>query len=242
MNYLKEVLAFQAWVQFNQVGPAQIALWHCLMSINNKCGWQEWFTAPNKMLELGACMDKKAIIRARNQLKQLGLIDFRTNGNRATSYKMISVPFQNDTAGGTAGGTAGDTAGGTAGGTAEGPQAGPLNKHKTKLKLKEKEKVKEKARARFIPPTIDEVKSYCAERKNGISAEQFVDFYTSKGWMVGSAKMKDWRSAVRTWERRDRERVGAQNSAFLERQESLEEIRAKIEDPILKIMAEMEDE
>ena len=54
---------------------------------------------------------------------------------------------------------------------------------------------------RFIPPTVDEVASYCQERGNGIDPEAFVDFYASKGWMVGKNPMKDWKAAVRTWER-----------------------------------------
>lgn len=58
--------------------------------------------------------------------------------------------------------------------------------------------------ARFTPPTVDEVRCYCLERNNNIDAEQFVDFYESKGWMVGKNKMKDWKSCVRTWEKRDR--------------------------------------
>lgn len=56
-------------------------------------------------------------------------------------------------------------------------------------------------RARFIPPTVEEVKAYCDERRNGINAEQFVDYYTSKGWLVGKNKMRDWKASVRTWER-----------------------------------------
>lgn len=72
---------------------------------------------------------------------------------------------------------------------------------------KEKDKEKEnsivpRAEARrFSPPTIDEVKAYCLERKNGVDAERFVDHYTSNGWMVGLNRMKDWKAAVRTWER-----------------------------------------
>lgn len=53
----------------------------------------------------------------------------------------------------------------------------------------------------FTPPTADEVREYCTERKNGINAEDFVDFYTSKAWFVGKNKMVDWKAAVRTWER-----------------------------------------
>lgn len=58
-----------------------------------------------------------------------------------------------------------------------------------------------KKSTRFVPPTVEEVAAYCKERGNMVDAETFVDFYSSKGWMVGKNKMKDWKSAVRTWER-----------------------------------------
>ena len=53
----------------------------------------------------------------------------------------------------------------------------------------------------FVKPTVDEVRAYCLERNNGIDAETFISFYESKGWMIGKNKMKDWKAAVRTWER-----------------------------------------
>ena len=54
---------------------------------------------------------------------------------------------------------------------------------------------------KFTPPTVSEVEEYCQERQNCIDAQSFVDFYESKGWMVGKNRMKDWKAAVRTWER-----------------------------------------
>jgi hypothetical protein len=57
-------------------------------------------------------------------------------------------------------------------------------------------------RKRFTPPTFDEVNAYCIERGNGIDAQAFIDFYESKGWMIGKEKMKNWKAAVRTWENR----------------------------------------
>lgn len=54
---------------------------------------------------------------------------------------------------------------------------------------------------RFVPPSVDEVRRYCEERHNNVDPEAFVDFYESKGWMVGKNKMKSWKAAVRTWER-----------------------------------------
>lgn len=53
----------------------------------------------------------------------------------------------------------------------------------------------------FIPPTVEEVAAYCKERGNRVDPNRFVDFYTSKGWMVGKTKMKDWEACVRNWER-----------------------------------------
>ena len=60
---------------------------------------------------------------------------------------------------------------------------------------------KQKKSKAFRPPTVDEVAAYCSERMNNVNAEQFVDFYSAKGWMLGKNKMKDWKAAVRTWER-----------------------------------------
>lgn len=55
-----------------------------------------------------------------------------------------------------------------------------------------------------IPPSIDEVTAYCKERQNKINPEHFIDYYTARGWMVGKVGMKDWKAAVRTWERNDK--------------------------------------
>ena len=63
-----------------------------------------------------------------------------------------------------------------------------------KLSLPPKRKI-------FRKPTIEEIAAYCEERQNGVDASQFFDFYESKGWMVGKNPMKDWRAAVRNWEK-----------------------------------------
>lgn len=53
----------------------------------------------------------------------------------------------------------------------------------------------------FQKPSLEEVKEYCSERNNSVDPEAFVSFYESKGWMIGKNKMKDWKAAVRTWEK-----------------------------------------
>lgn len=63
-------------------------------------------------------------------------------------------------------------------------------------------------RERFTPPSMDEVAAFCLERKNGIDPEEFVSFYASKGWKVGTSPMKDWRAAVVTWEKKRAKETG----------------------------------
>ena len=73
------------------------------------------------------------------------------------------------------------------------------NQSKTKESNTEREK-----RKRFTPPTVEEVRAYCRERKNEIDPEVFVDYYTARGWKYGQGKpVADWKAAVRTWERRE---------------------------------------
>ena len=77
--------------------------------------------------------------------------------------------------------------------------------------IKKKEKPEEpgekpkRRRTPFVKPTVEEVHAYCRERQSTVRAEAFVDFYESKGWMVGKSPMKDWKAAVRTWEQKDKE-------------------------------------
>ena len=73
-----------------------------------------------------------------------------------------------------------------------------------------KEKIikKEISQTRFKKPSIEEICAYCLERNNAVNPQAFFDFYESKGWKIGNTPMKDWRAAVRTWERNSK---GEQN-------------------------------
>lgn len=93
--------------------------------------------------------------------------------------------------------------------------------YQTEDKTKTKDKTKDNSlppngvsdtRAKcFSPPTLDDVSAYIRERGSNVDAQRFLDFYTAKGWMVGKNRMKDWKAAVRTWEKRDSE----QNKPFV---------------------------
>ena len=100
------------------------------------------------------------------------------------------------------------------------------NKPEQTRKEKEKEKEREKESEndsycsppppsgpkRFVPPTLAEVQSYVAQRQSPVDPQGFIDFYASKGWMVGNTPMKDWKAACRnaeTWERWSRTEASA---------------------------------
>lgn len=63
------------------------------------------------------------------------------------------------------------------------------------------EEVRVEKNKKFIPPTLEEVQEYCRTRGNKVNAEQFIDYYSARGWKLKSGTMRDWRAAIRTWER-----------------------------------------
>lgn len=68
--------------------------------------------------------------------------------------------------------------------------------------VEDKSSIMSQKTIRFFAPTLTEVKEYIESNRYNVDASTFIDFYASKGWMVGKNKMKDWKAAVRTWERK----------------------------------------
>lgn len=91
MNYLKQIVAFNERQLTNPLPPGQLSLWHALMDVNNRCHWQEWFTVANSRIELYTRLSRQGIDKARNALKELGFIDFKSNGMSAMSYKIVKL-------------------------------------------------------------------------------------------------------------------------------------------------------
>jgi hypothetical protein len=56
-----------------------------------------------------------------------------------------------------------------------------------------------KEEKKFIIPTFNDVLEYCMQNNLDVDGVKFINFYESKGWMVGKNKMKDWKAAIRTW-------------------------------------------
>ena len=59
------------------------------------------------------------------------------------------------------------------------------------------------SQAHFVKPSLEEVQAYCRERENNVDAQRWFDYYSANGWKVGKNPMKDWKAAVRTWERKE---------------------------------------
>lgn len=95
----------------------------------------------------------------------------------------------------------------------------------------EKKEIKKcKTASRFTPPTLDEVNAYCSERNNNVDAQRFIDYYTANGWKVGRNSMKDWKAAVRTWERSDDSKPAStkQKGVIDEMQEALNAVKREL--------------
>lgn len=97
MNYLAELKAFYDRLEINPLPSPAIALWHALMSIANKTGWQQEFTAAVSVLVLKSGLNAQAVKRARNRLEQDGYITWRPRGgNQSAVYHLNSLVVQND--------------------------------------------------------------------------------------------------------------------------------------------------
>lgn len=97
MNYIAELKAFYDRLELNPLPSPAIALWHALMSIANKTGWQQEFTAAVSLLMLKSGLNAQAIKRARNRLEQDGYITWRSRGgNQSAVYHINSLVVQND--------------------------------------------------------------------------------------------------------------------------------------------------
>lgn len=70
-----------------------------------------------------------------------------------------------------------------------------------KLELDVPKPPKEKPQRNQIPPKIEWVRAYIAERRSGIDPQRFMDWYEARGWKIGNRRMMDWQAALRTWEK-----------------------------------------
>lgn len=167
----------------------------------NKANWQKWIQVDNLRLMAAMQMSsEKTLIKCRDELMKAGLIAYQ-KGKKGCKYRLIPFVAEN-TVNNTVRSTVEKEVKTEVNDTVESSAIYKQNKNNKKKDTNvSKEKTVSAASNRFIPPALQEVQAYCQERGNKVDPEQFVNFYSAKGWMVGKNKMKDWKACVRTWER-----------------------------------------
>ena len=199
MDYMKEINAFERWLETHYLPTSPQLLWYKLMYICNRSGWSEWVTVDNLRLMAAMQMGREAtLIKARDELIKAGLIEYQKGKKGSPNrYRIISLSAKNTFKSEVK--SAVETV------VKSEVESADIYKQKQKHKKKDTDVSEEKnlpsQMKRFVPPTVEEVRAYCCERGNNIDPERFVSWNESKGWMIGRNKMKDWKAAVRTWER-----------------------------------------
>lgn len=88
MNYIAQINAFWDSATTNPLSTGQVSLYFALLHVCNRSNWTEWFAAPNQVLSVLTGLSRSGILKARNELKQRGLIDFQEKATKATKYKV----------------------------------------------------------------------------------------------------------------------------------------------------------
>lgn len=204
MTYIDYLNGFNRWLENNSLAPLAQVMYFRLLDAFNRAGWPEWVSVDTlKLMTIVQCEVKTTVFRARDALVEAGFLEYkRGKKGQPNKYRL------------TCGGVSGydsllnpllNTIPKTLPNPL--PETLPIYKTKTKTKTKTKEKTPtESKRKAFSPPSVEEVRSYCLERGNGINPQSFVDYYAARGWKYGQGKpVVDWKAAVRTWENRRRE-------------------------------------
>lgn len=190
MNYIKQLNAFYKIVPIKQISPNAKNLYETLMYINSSCYWKSDFTVANLYLMTLTGLNKQAIYRARNELIQKELIDFKKgiNQNEAGKYTIIELVTADDTADDTASETADDTADDT---------INKQNKTKYKKENIKRKKYGENGNVKFTDEEYEKIKAYFPNDYDR-RIQDLDDYIQSKG-----AKYKDFVATLKNWARKE---------------------------------------
>lgn len=194
-DYLKLHRKMLQWGWYSDTNTKAVFI-HCLLKANWKPG--EWkgihyesgqFITSLQTLAVETSLTVSQVRTAIRHLKMTGEIADLSQGN----YRVITVNNWNEYQGN-------DKPGDSPVTDASQTFDKPLTTDK-EVKNKDTNNIYINNNRAFQKPSVEEVKNYCLERNNSVDPEAFVSFYDSKGWMIGKNKMKDWKAAVRTWEK-----------------------------------------
>lgn len=205
MEYIKEINMFFDWLESNPMKSSSIVLWFALMNTANKARWPMDFSVAISTLRSKTGCTKDQIYAARNQLQQKGRISFRQRpGNQSAVYQLIPFVSEIETQSTTQTTTqiknyefVSEIA------TQSATQTPTQSATQTPNIIRLDKTRLDNLESAYAPPTIDEITAYCLEHGyRAVNPQLFFDYYEANGWRIGKNPMKDWRAAVRTWERR----------------------------------------
>ena len=203
MNYIELINRFWRLRRSMRITSLQTDVYFCLVQECNLRGWPLKFKITNKLLCITMGIAEPSLTGARRRLAQLELIRF-TGGKRnldAPEYEICPVPQGNTNNLSNPDGNPED--GEVEDGRHDASQGASPNIKQNKKRGRATGLLMNKKTepGTFVPPTVEEVEAYCLRRRNAVDAFRFVDYYTSRGWMLGDAPMKNWKAVVRGWEK-----------------------------------------
>ncbi len=208
MNYLKEILTFENWLDYNStINKSDIRLWYTLMYTANRFNWKE-FSISISSLIFKSKLSKSDIYRSRNKLKQFGLIDFKEKkGNQCTVYKINSCVDVFGTQNGTDFDTELETPFATNCDTPFDTNQGNINKTKNiNINKNKKEIVKEKfGEFENVLLSADELRKL--KSKFGDETENYIERLSS--YIASSGKRyKSHYATILSWSQKDSKNSG----------------------------------
>ncbi|WP_029902212.1 hypothetical protein [Prevotella sp. 10(H)] len=197
MSYIHLINA--AWELREQgiISAHEHDLYNYLLHRCNRLNWKNPFNQSTEVVCAVLGINRNALTNRRNRLLQAGLITFKEGVAKGRPAEYTINGIENDTLGDTLTNTLTEAVAVTL------IPALPYTINKDKKRHDQtRQKEKPAGTCSFSKPLVKEVIDYCRQRRNSIDACAFYDFYESKGWMIGRNKMRDWRAAVRTWEKK----------------------------------------
>lgn len=221
MAYIDYLNGFNQWLESGTLPIHSQLLYFKLLNVFNRAGWPEYVQVDNlRLMIMAGVTTEKTVIRARDALIDAGFISYQ-KGRKGVpgKYALNKIHCNYYSVSDSVSDSISDSINDSISDSTNDSHIKTKNKTKNKTKINKKRKIEKEKNiippdgennyaveatsvcTFFTPPTVEEVRTYCMERGNLVDPEQFVDFYTSKGWKVGNQRMKDWKAAVRTWER-----------------------------------------
>jgi len=89
---MTEIKLFYDWLETHELSAMGIALWHALMQIASRSGWQPELRVSLSTLVGRSSLSRTSVYKEREILHRYGLIDYRASGGRGTGiYKIRSL-------------------------------------------------------------------------------------------------------------------------------------------------------